>query len=172
MNAFWESVASNVIGTFIGAGLALFTSFLVIRHSEVQNDLRLLQALIDRLYRSRALRAGQVQGVFDEAAQENERRSTKSILATRNRIALTSDELSSHSDAFDELDRMHVACLRYLNQTEDDPSGYITSLMTLRAELAPEVERLCARYKALRWREVGAADLRDRGGGEQPAPPG
>ena len=47
MSAFWEGVASNVVGTFVGAGLALLTSFFVIRHSETRNDLRLLQALID-----------------------------------------------------------------------------------------------------------------------------
>lgn len=161
MNAFWESVASNVIGTFVGAGLALLTTFFVVRHGETKNDLRLLQALIDRLYRSRALRANQVPGPFDTPeARENERRSTKSVLATRDRIALTSDELSGHSDAFDELDRMHVACLRYLNDVQDDPSRYIQCLMTLRSELAPEVERLCDRYHSLQRREIGAADLR------------
>ena len=163
MNAFWESVASNVIGTFVGAGLALLTSFFVVRHGETQNDLRLLQALIDRLYRSRALRPNQVPGRFDTAeARENERRSTKSVLATRDRIAVTSDGLSGHSDAFDELDRMHVACLRYLNEVQDDPSQYIQNLMTLRNELEPEVERLCSRYGSLRAREIGAADLRNR----------
>lgn len=163
MNAFWESVASNVIGTFVGAGLALLTSFFVVRHGETKNDLRLLQALIDRLYRSRALRPSQVPGPFDTPeARENERRCAKSVLATRDRIAFTSDELSGHSDAFDELDRMHVACLRYLNDVQDDPSRYIESLMTLRSDLTPEVERLCSRYRALQWREIGAADLRNR----------
>jgi hypothetical protein len=161
MNAFWESVASNVIGTFVGAGLALLTTFLVVRYGETKNDLRLLQALIDRLYRSRALRANQVPVPFDTPeVRENQRRCTKSVLATRDRIAFTSDELSGHSDAFDELDRMHVACLRYLNDVEDDPSRYITSLMVLRAELEPEVDRLCSRYPSLRRRDIGAADVR------------
>jgi hypothetical protein len=161
MNAFWESVASNVIGTFVGAGLALLTSFFVVRHGETRDDLRRLQGLIDRLYRSRALRAHQVELPFDSPeARENERRSTKSVLATRDRIAFTSDELSGHSDAFDELDRMHVACLRYLNDVQEDPSRYIAGLMTLRGELEPEVERLCARYRALQYREIGAAEVK------------
>jgi hypothetical protein len=170
MSPFWEGVASNVIGTFVGAGLALLTSFFVVRYGETRDDLRLLQGLIDRLYRSRALRANQVEVPFDSPefnspwARENERRSTKSVLATRDRIAFTSDELSGHSDAFDELDRMHLACLRYLNDVQDDPSRYITGLMTLRAELEPEVQRLCARYHALQWREIGAADMRNRAG--------
>lgn len=163
MNAFWESVASNVIGTFVGAGLALLTSFFIVRHGETRNDLRLLQGLIDRLYRSRALRPNQVAVPFDTMeVRENERRCAKSVLATRDRIAFTSDELSGHSDAFDELDRMHVACLRYLNDVEDDPSRYISSLMTLRSELEPEVGALCARYGALKFRRIGAADLRNR----------
>ena len=163
MNAFWESVASNIIGTFVGAGLALLTSFLVVRHGETRQDLRLLQGLIDRLYRSRALRSHQVELPLDSpAARENERRSTKSVLATRDRIAFTSDELSGHSDAFDELDRMHVACLKYLNDVQEDPSRYIASLMTLRAELEPEVERLCARYRTLQYREIGAAEVKYR----------
>ncbi|HOC13986.1 MAG TPA: hypothetical protein PLL50_10430 [Propionicimonas sp.] len=163
MSAFWEGVASNVVGTFVGAGLALLTSFFVIRHSETRNDLRLLQALIDRLYRSRALRAGQLATAFDTPdARENERRSTKSVLATRDRIAFTSDSLSGHSDAFDELDRMHVACLRYLNDVQDDPSGYIAGLMMLRSQLEPEVTALCERYRTLHPREIGAADLRGR----------
>jgi hypothetical protein len=158
MSAFWESVAANIVGTFVGAGLALLTSYLVVRHGETRNDLRLLQALIDRLYRSRALRSGQVTVPFDTPeARENERRSTKSVLATRDRIALTSDSLSRHSDAFDELDRMHLACLRYLNDVQDDRSRYIEDLATLRAGLEPEVAALCERYRALRWREIGSA---------------
>lgn len=172
MDAFWESVASNVIGTFVGAGLALLTSFFVVRYGETRNDLRLLQALIDRLYRSRALRPNQVATAFDTDARENERRSTKSVLATRDRIAFTSDELSGHSDAFDELDRMLVACLRYLNDVQDDPSRYISSLMTLRGELEPEVERLCDRYRALQPRPIGAADLRNRVAAVPEPPPG
>jgi hypothetical protein len=50
MSAFWESVAANIVGTFVGAGLALLTSYLVVRHGETRNDLRLLQALIDRMH--------------------------------------------------------------------------------------------------------------------------
>ena len=161
MGTFWESVAANVLGTFVGAGLALLTSYLVLRHNETRNDLRLLQALIDRLYRSRALRAGQVAVLQGTASDEdNERRSTKSVLATRDRIAVTSDELSSHSDAFDELDRMHLACLRYLNTVQEDRVGYVGALLRLRSELEPEVLALCARYPSLHYREVGAADLR------------
>jgi hypothetical protein len=161
VNPFWESVASNMIGTFVGAGLALVTSYLVVRHNETKSDLRLLQALIDRLYRSRALRAGQVAVPFDTAREEeNERRSTKSVLATRDRIAVTSDDLSGHSDAFDELDRMHLACLRYLNTVQENRTGYVDALLRLRSELEPEVLALCQRYPRLQYREVGAADLR------------
>ena len=82
------------------------------------------------------------------------------MLATRDRIAVTSDSLSGHSEAFDELDRMHIACLRYLNDVQDDPSRYIASLMTLRAQLEPEVAQLCEHHKALLWREIGSADVR------------
>jgi len=161
LETFWDGVLSNIIGTFVGAGLALMTSYLVVRHGETRNDLRLLQALIDRLYRSRALQAGQVPSPFESADEhENERRSTKSVLATRNRIAVTSDELSAHSDAFDELDRMHLACLRYLNTVQDDRSAYVAALLRLRAELEVEVVALCERYSALQYRDVGAADLR------------
>jgi hypothetical protein len=167
MDAFWENVAANIIGTFVGAGLALLTSFFVVRYGETKNDLRLLQALIDRLYRSRALRPGQVPVPFDSPeVRENERRCTKSVLATRGRIAITSDGLSSHSDAFDELDAMHVACLRYLNDVEDDRSRYIAGLMALRSELAPQVAALCERYPGLRWRDIGTADLRTRAASE------
>lgn len=175
MDPFWESVAANVIGTFVGAGLALLTSFFVVRHGETKSDLRLLQSLIDRLYRSRALRAGQVENPFDSpASRENERRSTKSVLATRDRIAHTWDEVSGHSQAFDELDRMHVACLRYLNDVQDDPSRYISSLMMLRGDLEAEVRRLCDHHPSLTWRELGAADLRSRPvlPDAQPAPNG
>ena len=89
MTAFWESVASNIIGTFVGAGLALLTSFFIVRHGETRNDLRLLQGLIDRLYRSRALRPNQVTLPFDSPeVRENERRCAKSVLATRDRRAV------------------------------------------------------------------------------------
>jgi hypothetical protein len=74
MNAFGESVAS----------------FFVVRHGETKNDLRLPQALIDRLYRSRALRPNQVPRPLDTPeAREDERRCTKSVLTTRDLIAFT-----------------------------------------------------------------------------------
>lgn len=163
MDGFWESVASNVIGTFVGAGLALLTSYLVVRRGESRNDVRLIQGLVDRLYRSRALRPGRAPGDWaSPATQEDQKRGTKSVLATRNRIASVSDDLSGHSQAFDELDAMHVACLRYLNAVEEDPSRYVEALMELRAELEPLVERLCTGVRGVVWREIGTADLRSR----------
>ncbi len=163
MNEFWLGVGSNIIGTFVGAGLALLTSFLVVRRGERKNDVRLIQAVVDRLYRSRALRPGRVPGDYSLAAvQEDQKRGTKSVLATRNRIALTSDELSTHSHAFDELDAMHLACLRYLNAIEEDPSHYVESLMELRSELEPWLRRLCDQTPGVQWREIGTADLRSR----------
>jgi hypothetical protein len=169
---FWLDLTSNVIGTFVGAGLALMTSFLVVRHGEKKNDVRLVQALVDRLYRSRALRPGRLPGDYSlEAVREDQKRGTKSVLATRDRIALTSDELSSHSQAFDELDAMHVACLRYLNAIEEDPSRYVQALMELRAELEPVLRHLCDATPGVQWREIGTADLRNRLTGPQQASP-
>ncbi len=160
---FWLGLVSNIIGTFVGAGLALLTTFWVVRSGEKKNDVRLIQAVVDRLYRSRALRPGRVPGDYSlESVREDQRRGTKSVLATRDRIALTSDELSTHSNAFDELDAMHLACLRYLNAVEDDPSRYVEALMELRAELEPWLRRLCEVTKGVVWREIGTADLRTR----------
>lgn len=163
MGGFWENVASNVIGTFVGAGLALLTSYLVVRHGEAKNDTRLIQGLVDRLYRSRALRPNRPPVDYElPEIREDQRRCTKSVLTTRNRIAFVSDELSTHSQAFDELDRMHVACLRYLNAVDDEPSRYVDALMELRAELQPQLEQLCAATRGVQWREIGTADLRSR----------
>jgi hypothetical protein len=163
MVAFWESVASNVIGTFIGAGLALLTSFLVVRRGEEKNDARLIQSLVDRLYRMRALRPDRPAVDYSlPEIQEDQRRCTKSVLTTRNRIAYVSDELSTHSQAFDELDAMHVACLRYLNAIDDDPSRYVELLRDLRAELKPQLEQLCSGIRGVQFREIGTGDLRGR----------
>lgn len=163
MGAFWESVASSVIGTFIGAGLALWTSFLVVRHQETKNDARLIQSLVDRLYRARALRPDRPPVDYGlPEIQEDQKRCTKSVLTTRNRIAFVSDELSSHSPAFDELDAMHLACLRYLNAIDEDPSRYVQLLAELRTELRPPLERLCSETRGVNWREIGTADLRSR----------
>jgi hypothetical protein len=163
MGTFWESVASSLIGTFIGAGLALLTSFLVVRHGENRNDARLIQSLVDRLYRTRALRPDRPPADYNlPEIQEDQKRCTKSVLTTRNRIAFVSDELSTHSQAFDDLDAMHLACLRYLNSIDEDPSRYVQLLLELRAELEPPLKQLCAETRDVHWREIGTADLRSR----------
>jgi len=163
MGPFWESVAASVIGTFIGAGLALLTSFLVMRRQDTRNDLRLIQSLVDRLYRMRALRPDRPAVDYGlPEVQEDQKRCTKSVLTTRNRIAFVSDELSTHSQAFDELDAMHLACLRYLNSIDEDPSRYVQLLNELRAELRPPLERLCSETRGVILREIGTADLRSR----------
>ncbi len=160
MGGFWGNVIANLIGTFVGAGLALAIAQYLSSRGETMRDRRLVQSVIDRLHRSRALRPDQTGGQGDSPAISTDRqRCTESILTTRNRIAAVSDELSGRAKASGALDAMHLACLRYLSRVERDPHNYVDALMSLREALVVQVDALCASDKELHRRVPGGADL-------------
>lgn len=160
MDGFLGNLLATLVGTFLGAGLALWAAHAQAKRTDTVRDRRLTQSVIDRLYRSRALRPKQVGGVRGtEWDREDRKRCTASVITTRERIAYVSDELSVGAKASIELGRMHVACLRYLSREEREPAQYVSALMVLREALAKEVNALCDRDKQLQRRIPGAGDL-------------
>lgn len=155
MDGFWSNALANLIGTFVGAGLALLTAFYSSLRDKKERDRRLIQSVIDRLYRSRALRPDQA---GDDGDSEDRKFCTDSILATRDRIATVSDDLSVRAMGFRALEAMYVACLRYLSRVRRNPNNYVDELMSLREALVVQIEALCASDKEMHRRLPGGAD--------------
>jgi hypothetical protein len=160
MGGFTSNLVANLLGTFVGAGLALYGSWWLERRSVAARERSQLQGLVDRLYRSRALAPSRVRLRPDEplsAAEVTDReRCAESIIATRDRIGSIAEGLSVHIGAAPLLDRMYVSCLHYLVQAER-PARYVDELMTLRAEVVLLLDELSTAVPSLTMREPGTA---------------
>lgn len=158
MDGFWGNTLASLIGTFVGAGLALASTQYWTWRGERMRDRRLLQSVIDRLYRSRALAPDQTGGHGNSDRIDQDRiRCTRSVIATRNRIATVSDELSGHAKGTAPLNTMYVACLQYLTRADRQPDNYVDALMALRHVLEAQVDVLCSSEKGLHYRDPGTA---------------
>jgi hypothetical protein len=159
VNDFVSNAGANIVGTFIGAGLALVSSWWLQRRSAVRADRRHLQGLVDRLYRSRAIAPGRsrTEGPLSELEVTDCERGTASIIATRDRTATVCDALTVLTGAIAPLERIYVHCLDYLDASTDDPSGYLEHLMELREKLQAEVDALVVVVPGLTGRELGTA---------------
>jgi hypothetical protein len=159
MDGFLSNALANLIGTSVGAGLALATALYLSSRDKKIRDRRLIQSVIDRLHRSRALRPNQTGGNGDSPDVTADREyCAKSILATRDRIATVSDELSVRAMGFGALEKMYVACLRYLSRVRRNPNNYVDELMGLREALVVQINALCKSDKEMHRRLPGGAD--------------
>jgi hypothetical protein len=136
MTGFWADVAANLIGTFVGAGLALLSSWEVNRRAVRRKSSRSLQSVIDRLSRSRAFTHLPIEtNNLTADVREDRERCTVSILNTREHIARVTSELSDWEPAEAVLEDMHGACALYLRSVENYPQGYVAALVDLREVL-------------------------------------
>ncbi len=156
---FLSNAAANLVGTLVGAGLAVWTAYIANSRSDRQRDRRLLQSLIDRLHWTRALRPNQVGGRGGSQRDAVDRdRCTRSIRKLRERIHVVRDGLSGRTAETPELDAMLLACLGYLRRETREPDDYVALLMRLRAALAREMDALCDKDQTLRRQVIGAGD--------------
>jgi len=166
MSDFWSNTAANIVGTFVGAALALLSAWAIAKRDQAHSEAQSLQRLIDRIYRSRAYRpvpTGPVQAdPLNEAQQADFERTTASVLVTRSLIERAADSLDSKRKSVGVLDDMYVATLNFLNATEVNPRRYVHELMQLRQELISCEERLKQLHPKLTFREPGTAELVDR----------
>jgi hypothetical protein len=161
MSDFLSNTAANLVGTFVGAALALLSAWAVARRERARAEVRRLQRLIDRIYRSRALVAVSNYPVQVDPLNQQEgdfRRVTASVLTTRDLIGEIMDYLDPQRPAVTILDDMYAAALEYLNTTEIDSRDYINELMRLREELVDGEQRLHRLHPKLILREPGGAD--------------
>ncbi len=103
-----------------------------------RRETRLLQSVIDRLARSRVFThtdAGDHVGALSTGQVEDSRRSTESILASREHIALAMSELGADSGVRQILEDMYGACALFLRSVEDHPNGYVRAICDLREVL-------------------------------------
>lgn len=159
MGDFASNLVANLVGTFVGAGLAILSAWWLERRRTASRERRKLQALIDHLYGIRAIapNRSRADGPLRDAEREDKERCARSILATRDRIAAVRDDITVHTKAIPILDTMFSRCLTYLNAADDPPEGYVEELMGLRASLVGDLGQLTGVLPALTGREPGTA---------------
>jgi hypothetical protein len=165
MSDFLSNTVSNLVGTFVGAGLALLSAWGVARRERARSEIRRLQRLIDRVYRSRALvlvpDCPVQTSPLDDLQQRDFQRVTASVLTTRDLIGGITDSLDAGRPVVAVLDDMYAATLKYLNTTEVDSRDYVNELMRLRNELFAGEQRLQQLHPKLVLREPGGVNPDD-----------
>lgn len=156
---FWSNTGANLIGTFVGAALAIGGALFLERKSRTRAERLSIQALVDHAHRSRAFAPASTghSSMSDAHAGGDRQRCNLSVLNTRNRIGDVRDRVSNHSDALPILDQMYVDCLEYLERTELNPEGYGEELMNLRERLEARFEELSAVVPSLDVKSPGMA---------------
>lgn len=160
MQDFVTNAGANLVGTFVGAALALLSAWWVRQRDRRASDRRELQSLITRLHRMRALvpvedtRPRDTTGEF----REDFARCNSSVLAARDRAAAVCDGLAS-SRGYAIADRFVGHCLDYLDGVDLDPDNYVALLMVLRARAFDVVRELVAALPELQPLEPGRARL-------------
>jgi septation ring formation regulator EzrA len=160
-----SNVVANLVGTFVGAGLALLIAWGVARRERRALEIQRLQRMIDRLYRSRALRSIPERPrrsiPLNTAEEVDLDRTTASILTTRSLIDEAANTFEAGSKSIPVLEDMYAATLDYLNSIEDDRRDYNNSLMRLRKALIAAEERLLELHPSLTLREPGGIEHGD-----------
>jgi hypothetical protein len=163
MSGFWSNTVSNLVGTFVGAGLALLSAWYVATRDRARSEAQSLQRLVDRIYRSRAYWPVPIGPVRTHPLAADEQadfeRVTASILITRALIEKAADSLDPKRKSVAILDDIYVAILKYLNATEVNAHDYVNESMRLREELVLGEQRLKQLHPKLILRLPGTAEL-------------
>jgi hypothetical protein len=156
---FVDNTLANVIGTFVGAALALLSTWWLRRRATKARERRILQGVLDRLYRSRAIRPGRCrpEGALTPTERVDFERCARSIVDTRDRIAAVGDEIEMYAGVTPVLDAMYAHCLDYLDASETDHTRYVTELMELRSALEIDARDLARIVPLLQARSFGTA---------------
>ena len=144
MSGFWSNVWANLIGTFAGAGLALLSSWLLQRSAERRGQRKLVQAVVDRIGRSRVFARNEREhaGPLSQDERSDLSRSIASILTTRELMSRVLAELGASHRLAPVLEQMTAACALYLRSTEEDADAYIEATLQLREVLTSLVYEL------------------------------
>lgn len=155
---------ANLVGTFVGAVLAILSTWWYDRRSRKTGEIRSVQSVIDRIHRSRALRPDRTRqpGALSHAEQIDFERCSASVLATRDMAAQVKMEISVLVDLIPALEAIYVDCLEYLDMTESEPEAFIEGLMQLRRNLIFEIDELCELESRLESKSPGTAQERVR----------
>lgn len=166
---FLTEAGANLVGTFVGAVLAIVSAWVGYRIKQSRDEVRKLQRLIDRIYRSRALRPKPVteRRYTPLSAEERVHHQyvTSAIFTIRHLIEEAANTFSPKAKATAVLDDMYAAVLEYLSATEADERNYLNESMRLREALAAAEVRLKAIHRGLVLREPGGIALTAGPGG-------
>lgn len=161
MNAFWSSALANLLGTFVGAGLALLSAWWLARRTTRAREHQRLQGLLNHLSRMRALapshrRRGEP---LSPGWERDKERCGQSVLAARDRVGRVRDDLSIYRKVFPVLDDMYEHCLQYLSAEVHQPEEYQSALMNLRQKIVEDLRRLKHEVPSLKESTAAAANL-------------
>lgn len=161
MNGWWLDLSGNLVGTFVGALLALLSAWWLRLRQQRRDDRRLLQNLIDGLHRKRAFRPVDVSGgELLDWDDEDVQGCIDSVLDARRRIEEAADRLSTSTDVGNALDDMHRECSSWLSRTRRRPGCYVVGLMELRARLLALEGNIVEAVPGLMLREPGLGEGR------------
>ena len=156
---FLADAGANLVGTFVGAVLAIFSAWVGYRIKQSRDEIRKLQRLIDRMYRSRALRPkpSTPRRYTPLTAEErvHYQNVTSAIFTIRHLVEDAANTFSPKARAIPVLDDMYAAVLDYLNAIEVDDRDYLNESMRLREALVAAEARLKTLHRGLVIREPG-----------------
>lgn len=137
MSDFWSNLAANLVGTFVGAGLALISSHIATRNAARRAEAKRAQGIVDHISRARTFARTDYErsGPLSQAELDDLNRSTASILTIREHISRTLVEMRPVNPMIPILEDMFGACSLYLRSIEDDPSCYVRAIIDLRDAL-------------------------------------
>lgn len=159
MSGWWLDRSVNLVGTVVGALLALVSAWWRRRLQQRRDDGRLLQNLVDGLHRKRAFRQVPVSDdQLVEWDEEDLQRCVDSVLGARRCIEEAAARLSTSTEVRIAMGDMHSACNRWLRRTRRRPGSHVIVLMDLRARLLKLKGEIVDEHRKLTLREPGGGE--------------
>lgn len=161
MDDFFGNTLANIIGTFVGAVLAIFSARQAERRQQRSADFNELQRVVDRLADARALTkfpksSSPRTEPLAAHALEDEGRVRASVLTLRRMLGDAIHNISKNDPSIPHLGEMQGACSRYLNYVELHPRDYENAVQHLRDRLYAGIYAICRNDTILRIREPGS----------------
>jgi len=161
MDGFLSNTWANLVGTFVGAALAIFAARRAERRHRRSTDVNELQRVIDRLADARALtkfpKSRPRTHPLSASAQEDEARVRLSVLNLRQMLADALHNISKDDPSLGHLRDMQGACSRYMNYVEVYPSDYENAVQHLRDTVLIGLHAIVAINRRLELREPGSS---------------
>lgn len=160
MDGFLGNTLANVIGTFVGAALAIFSARYAEGRQKRSANFNELQRVVDRLADARALtkfpKSSPRTGPLSDYLRNDEMRVRSSVLNLRHMLGDALHNISKDDLSVRHLREMQGACSRYLNYVESCPGDYENAVQHLRDRLRAGTHAIFRNDMMLKLREPGS----------------